>query len=183
MKRKVKSKPKQVVLAIAIALVLVFFVGYGISVFYEEPEFEDFCGEEPKISVENILNESSCLGQGGQWTPWGASEVEIPREVIPKGEGHCDMFFECRQEYDDSRDVYNRNVFIIALILGLAIVVTGITLKLESVSIGIMGGGALLILYGTIRYWGELGKYIRLVILGLVLVALIYLGYKKFGKK
>ncbi len=179
----VKSKAKQVILSIAIALVLVFFVAYGISVFYEAPEWEDFCGEEPKISVENILNESACLEKGGQWTPWGFEGPEMPREVVPKGEGHCDLFFECRQEFEDTSDVYNRNVFIIALILGLGIIITGVILKLESVSVGIMGGGALLIFYGTMRYWGELGKYVRLAILGFVLAALIWIGYKKFGKK
>lgn len=171
------------VLAIAIALVLVFFVGYGISVFYEEPDFEEFCGVEPKIDVSNILNETSCLEQGGQWSPWGV-DGESPRVAVPvKREGYCDLYFECRQEFDGKWDVYNRNVFIISAILGLAIIVLGIVLKLESVSVGIMGGGALLILYGTMRYWGELGKYVRLAILGFVLVALIYLGYKKFGKR
>lgn len=184
MTKVVKSRAKQVILSIAIALVLVFFVAYAVSVFYEEPKYEYFCGEEPRIFQEYTLNETLCLEQGGRWTP-GAAPIKQP---IPEGsvrtlnEGYCDISFECRQEHGDARDLYNRNIFIISSIFGLLIVVLGIVLKLESVSVGIMGGGALLIMYGTMRYWGELGKYFRLAILGFVLAALIFLGYKKFSE-
>lgn len=182
MAKQKKSRAKQVILSIAIALVLVFFVAYSISVFYESPDYEDFCGEGeirvPKLVGESI-NESACLDKEGKWTardyPCVVGDICLS--------GFCDQDFTCRQEYQDSRDVYNRDVFVVSLILGLVILVTGILLKLESVSVGIMGGGALLIVYGTMRYWGELGKYFRLVILGAVLAALIYLGYKKFGDK
>ena len=92
----------------------------------------------------------------------------------------CDM---CNKEYRDKREIYNRNVFIIAVVAGLiAVVLGGIVLKLESVSAGIMGGGVLLIIYGTLRYWGDMGDVLRFIILGAVLVVLIWLGYRKFKK-
>ena len=177
-----KSKAKQVILSIAIALVLVFFVAYGMNVFYESPKYQDFCDDPrvPKLVGEELVNESVCLENGGRWTPRNYPCLE---DDLRCPDGFCDQDFECREEYQQEREVYNRNVFITSSILGLAIVILGVLLKLESVSVGIMGGGALLIVYGTIRYWGELGKYIRLVILGLVLAALICLGYKKFRNK
>ena len=39
------SKTKQVLLSVAIAIIFAFFVGYGISTFYESPDYDDYCGE------------------------------------------------------------------------------------------------------------------------------------------
>ena len=79
------------------------------------------------------------------------------------------------------REIYNRNVFIISVIAGLVcVLIGGVKLKLESVSSGIMGGGVLSIIYGTIRYWGDLADVGRFAILGTVLAILIWIGYRKF---
>ena len=179
MKKEKKSMVKQTILTIAIALVLVFFVAYGISVFYESPQYEDYCGERTKTAFPRFSNETACLENGGRWDP----NQRPCLEGVECPEGFCDADFTCRKEYDGARDLYNRDVFIASLILGLIIIVAGVLLKLESVSVGIMGGGVLLIFYGMIRYWGELGKFVRLGLLGAVLAALIWIGYKKFGDK
>jgi hypothetical protein len=42
-----------------------------------------------------------------------------------------------------------------------------------------MGGAVLLIIYGTIRYWGSLSDVWRTIMLGLALVILVWIGYKK----
>ena len=49
----------------------------------------------------------------------------------------------------------------------------------ESVGAGVLGGGVLIVIYGTIRYWGDMSKYLRIIILGIVLFILIWIGYKK----
>ena len=180
---KSRSKTKQVLLSIAIAIVLMSFVAYGISVFYPSPKYEDFCGE---IAKPYYSNKTSCEADGGKWQsrnyPCAVADVgKVTAETCP--EGYCDADFRCRTEFEARNEVYNRNVFFLSLVFGLLAIITGVTLGLESVSAGIMGGGVLLVLYGIIRYWGELGKYWRLFLLGLVLAALIWIGYKKFGKR
>ncbi|MFC1685408.1 hypothetical protein ACFLZZ_00115 [Nanoarchaeota archaeon] len=187
MQEEQKSKVKQVILSIAIALVLVFFIGYGISVIYEEPDYEDYCGDY--FDKPSYNDQVSCEEVGGKWTAPTTVPQPVREESFEGGpvimptetQGRCDSDFTCRKEHRSASDVYNRNVFATSLILGMIIIVLGIVLQLESVSVGIMGGGVMLIIYGTMRYWGELGKYFRLLILGLVLVALIWIGYKKFG--
>ena len=173
--KKSKSPFKQTLLAIAIAIVLTAFVAYGISVFYESPDYEDFCPKLPRA----VQTEETCTAEGGLWSP--AMRPCPQNERCP--EGYCDLHFECRQEYDQVHDQYNRNVFIASMIFGLIILVIGLTLKLESVSTGIMGGGVLTLFIGIIGYWGDLSKYVRLVLLGVLLLILIWIGYKKFGKK
>lgn len=148
------SKLKHSILTVSIALIFVFFVGYGISTFYPAPKYQDYCEEifEPR-------------------------PVELPSENISKQEAY---YRECREAFELVNEPYNRNVFIIALIIGtIAIVLGSIVLSKENVGSGIMGGGTLTVIYGTLRYWGNLPDIGRFIALGIVLAILIWIGYKK----
>lgn len=168
---------KEKLLSIAIAMVLVFFIAYGINTFYKNPKYADFCDEEKPYRPN--ITEEECLSIGGKWT-----QERIPRvEGQPEQKGYCDQHYTCRKEFEDVREKYNKIVFIISGILGLAaVIIGGIVLKLESVSAGIMGGGILTIIYGTLRYWGHLEDIGRFLILGIILITLIFIGYKYLKK-
>lgn len=172
------SKIKRAILGISIALILALFIGYGINTFYKPPKYEDFCKEQIRLNV--ITSEEECLAVGGQWNVAPEKVIEENRTVIRV---FCNPDYTCEKEYRGKMEVYNRNVFVISVIAGLiSVVLGGIILKLESVSSGIMGGGVLSIIYGTTRYWGDLADVGRFFILGLVLAALIWIGYRKFKK-
>ena len=199
---------KNIILGISIAIIFAFFVGFGISAFYESPERSDFCDEEK--SFRAYQTEEECQTQGGKWQAYG----EKPRAAIPENQllctrtytsdedeyilncrsqespdsltGYCDIDFYCHQEYEDVNEKYNRNVFIIAAIIGIiTLLIGGFILKHESVSPGLMGGGLITIIYGVIRYWQYAGDKLRVVILGIILAMLIYFAYKRlpFGGK
>jgi len=173
------SKIKKNILSIAIAIILVMFIAYGINVFYKSPKYDDYCNYT-RI-VKEPLSFESCEDAGGRWYP---DAPEAPKMVDESGNftvsGWCDLYYECQDEFDNVREVYNRDVFFISLVLGLiAVIIGGVVLKLESVSVGIMGGGILTIIYGTIRYWGDMSDVYRFIILGVVLAILIWMGYKK----
>lgn len=189
------SKVKPALLSIAIAIIFALFVGYGISTFYKSPQLDDFCEDK---STMDINSKEECKAVDGKWNP---SKVPKPannqiqcnkisgnesnmtlncQTLEAEARGWCDADFQCRQEYDDARSDYNRNVFIITLFIGLiGLVAGGIFLKVESVSIGLMGGSLITIVYGVIRYWGEAPDVLRLLILGIVLAVLIWAGYYK----
>jgi hypothetical protein len=196
------AKIKLVLLGIGIALVLVFFIGYGIDTFYKSPKWENFCNITKDYSMLNT--QESCEMENGRWMPYAAPEKPLsttdqlsctkqsesegtvilscikPAEEIPRG--YCDAEFNCAQEFRDVDSMYNRNVFILCMIFGLAAVIAGTYLKLLSVSAGIMGGGFLAMFYGSMRYWSEMNEYFRFSILAIVLAVLIWVGYKKFKK-
>lgn len=198
------SKFKQVFLAIAIAIVFVFFIGFGIAAFYEAPEREDFCLEKDPIIIET---KKQCEDNDGKWRdtqaerpipekigrPVGSNEY-ICNKIGETGQnltlncqtiqqlgeaGYCDRYYYCNQEGRDALEKYNRNVFIIATIFGITALITGIVLKIASISSGLMGGGILLIIYGIIRYWSGLENYGRFTVMGIALAVLVWLGYKK----
>jgi len=168
-------KIKKLILGIAIAIIFILFVAYAIEAFYPTPKYKDYCGEYK--TQEIINNKEQCEAIGGQWSQYQETPRPIQGEQIQ--EGYCDREFTCRQELESAQEVYNRNVFFISVILGLITVIIAALLKLESVSSGLLGGGVILIIYGTIRYWGEMSDVLRTIMLGIVLAILIWLGYKK----
>src|SRR3989338_5191132 len=95
--RGAKSKVKQAILAVAIAIVLTIFIAYGISVFYEAPKYEKFCGAEPKPFY---ANQTSCEAGEGKWSPRDYPCPEGADGKIGKcEEGYCDANFKCGNEF------------------------------------------------------------------------------------
>lgn len=165
---------KKGVLIIAIALVLAFFVGYGIEVFNPTPD------NPYERDFYNYQTEEKCLEANGEWT-----KERIPRPIEkPVGdetviEGFCNPPYK---KLELERSKHDKIVFITAVIIGLFSVILGVVLKKDAVSTGIVIGGVLLILYGTIRYWRHADNILKFVLLGIALATLIWLGYKKIDK-
>ena len=167
------------ILTLGIAIVFVMFIGYAISTIYPEPSQEDFCGP---ISERVIIDsEAACLESGGSWRPTQFNGGKLPSPDDPEFgvEGYCTNYYSCDGEFQDARSEYNRNIFFISLAIGLLVIVGAIFLAVESVSAGFMGGGILLIFYGTLRYWGDLSDIWRTIMLGFALAVLVFIGYKK----
>lgn len=171
----IHGRVRRNVLSFGIAIIFVMFVGYAISTFYPQPEYNEFCGEFKTQQI--IETEEQCLEIEGQWQNYEKPSQGNLGVLNPAGS--CDRDYGCRSNYDDAREPYNRNVFFVSLFIGLLTVVGAIFLAVEAVSAGLMGGGILLILYGTLRYWGDLSDIWRTFMLGFALGVLIYVGYKK----
>jgi len=169
-----KSKAKNIILAIAIAILFVMFIAYAIETIYPSPKYEDYC-------VQRMYeNKTQCESLGGQWNyPNDNLNVAEGKEPIPSPElGYC-INTKCSDDYTSKTEIYNRNIFFISLIIGIVTIIVAVLLSLESVSSGFMAGGVLLIIYGTIRYWGSLSNWLRTLMLALALAVLVWIGYKK----
>ncbi len=169
---------KKIALAISIVIILNLFVNYAIYTFYKPPKYEDFC-PTPQAYYKT---EKSCLDAGGKWFYTYGKEVPKPAPLTDEELGYCDADFYCRQTYEDAQSFYNRNVFIILIVVGLISIVIGFVLKVDTVANGFLFGGILSLIIGTIRYWSAMQDYLRVIILGIVLAFLIWLGYKKIRK-
>jgi hypothetical protein len=169
------SKVKVIILSIAIALVTVFFLAYAIQSFYPSPSYEDYCNETLRLAP--VDSQAACVAIGGQWQAYDQQKNEDSSAPT----GWCNREYTCAQEYHEVNDVYERNVFFANLIVGLAVLVLAFFLSLEAVSAGLMAGAVMLIFYGTVRYWGELSDIWRTIVLGITLVVLVWLGYKKLS--
>lgn len=167
----------------SIVIVLNLFFNYSIALIYEEPKWDDFCKQD-QINVQPQTKEE-CVADGGQW-----NENASPRKVVT-GEGvatqpviettsYCDQQFTCRQDFDDARESYTRNVFIVLVVLGVLSLVAGFYFaSVPAVSLGLSLGGVLSLVIASMRYWGYMEGYLRVAVLGVALIALIWLGVKK----
>ncbi len=168
---------KAVILSIAIALISVFFFVYAIQSIYPAPEYDDYCDKNDYIKINSP---TECEAIGGKWTSY-EDEFQEPKSIdgTIRINNYCDRDWTCRGEYEGVRDAYERNVFFANLIIGISVFIIGFFLAIEAVSSGLMGGGVIMVVYGTIRYWGNLSDIWRTLVLGISLVILIWLGYKK----
>jgi hypothetical protein len=173
-------------LALAIVVLLNLFFNYSIELVYKAPVYDNFCKIE-QVHVPPV-SQDSCLAVGGQWNE-NNYKGEPVRMITPTGEsvsqpaGYCDEQFTCRKEYDAYQKVYNRNVFIWLVVLGLISLFAGYYLGDSApVSLGLSLGGVISFTIGSMRYWSDMDDYLRVLILGLALVSLIWFGIKKFNQ-
>ncbi len=170
------SKFVRVSIVVAIVIVMNMFFNYGVSLVYNEPAYDQFI--EPTQVVEYIKTKEECLSVGGQWNgniyPEKLSETKV--------EGYCDPNYTNQKNYEDARKVYERNVFITLVVLGVVSLIIAGFLTLPLLSISLAWGGVLSFVIASIRYWSIADNLLKVIILGIALATLIYLAVKKFSK-
>lgn len=162
---------KSLILSVVIAIVLSSFVIYLVESFHPTPKWEDHCAEirypktiGEKSEIINLTQETCEQNEGAKWM-----------------NGYCDYEYGCRKNYETANDKHKSIIFFVAVPAGLIAVSLGLFIALPSVSSGLMLGGVFLTIYGTSNYWDKFSDWIKVLILGIVLVVLIWLGYKKLG--
>lgn len=164
-------------LVMGIVIVLNLFFNYTISLFYKEPDFNSYFSRQQII--EPITTKKACLEVGGQWTEGIYKEVPSPqgKEIT----GYCNPDFTKQQEYETARKSYERNVFIVLIILGVFSLLLGFFIPNEIVTLGLSWGGVLSLIIASIRYWSTADNVVKVLILACALALLIYVAIKKFS--
>jgi len=166
-------------LVLGIVIVLNLFFAYALKVIYKAPEYNQFCVE--KQVIERIDTEESCVEQGGQWNKNIIDKGLISGTTVVEVPGYCDMNFTCSNDFRDAQEKYEKNVFMTLVALGVvSIIISFLIVSAEVVSMGLSLGGVLSFIVASIRYWQYASEYLQVVILGLALIVLIWLGIKKF---
>lgn len=183
-----KTRILKLALAGAIVIVLNLFFIFSLQAVYERPTYENFCGNEQVKIIPQSQEE--CLAIGGQWiqgvfvqkglTRPGVLEPPIIEE---EQKGSCNADFTCSKEFSDSWGIYQRNVFIILVVLGaLTLFASFIVRTVAVVGEALAFGGVFTLLIATTWYWPLMDDYVRVLVLGFVLVALLWVSFKQFKK-
>ena len=97
----------------------------------------------------------------------------------------CCQVFEscdyCSKNFNDAQRVYNRNLFFILAPAGLVVIIIGIFWAVEYLGAGFMFGGIITLFYATFRYFSDMSKMLRAIVILIELLIIIWLGYKKIG--
>lgn len=174
------------ILVVGIMIVANLFINYALDAFYPAPKFETFC---PQSQIqEAVVTKAACVARGGQWTEStypvasGLKPVSAPvRRATLEVTGSCDVNYTCQKGFDAAQKLYDRNVFIVLVIAGTILLISGIFISsVEVVALGSSFAGVLSLIIGTIRHWSNMNEYAKVVVLGFALAALVWLGVKKF---
>lgn len=167
-------------LVFAIAIVSNLFINYALSVAYKSPVWNDFCPNNQVI--EQITTKDQCVAKGGQWNANVAYDVTGQTKPVPAG--YCDPNYTCQMKYTEAQAAYDRVVFIVLVIAGVVMIALGLMLTVNGVvKTALSFSGSLSLVIASMRYWGTAHDWLKVVILGVALAALIFLAVKKFGIK
>lgn len=163
-------------LILGIAIVINLFTTYVVQVLYPAPDFNAFCPE--KQVNRAIESEEACVSVGGQWNENSAKPAP---GLISEPAGYCDPSFTCNKQFTEKTSLYNRNVFIVFVVVGIALLLGSVFLSgAEAVSLGLSFGGVLALVIGSLRYWSDMNDILRVILLGVALAGLLYVAWKKF---
>jgi hypothetical protein len=174
--------PKFVRWAIVLGIVIVLNVFFWvlISIVLPSPQYADFCPQAQVVPTYGT--EAACTKAGGQWTatPTDGSGQPLPVKT-PAVVGYCNPDYTCSQHYTDASALHARNGFIALVALGVIALIAGVFVPGSAiVSSGLAYGGVLSFVIGSMSYWSDAGSWIRLGISLVALIALLYLGLKRF---
>ncbi len=178
-----QSKALKWSLIVGIVIVLNLFFNYSFSLLYPAPTYENFC---PSAQVNNPpTTEKECVAAGGQWNayqPVPANQPPLGGKMMPYETGYCNTSYTCQKNFDASYQTFSRNIFVILVVLGIiSIVASFFFASVDAISIALAFGGVLSVVIASMRYWSSADNLVHVIILGAALVALIWLGVKKFG--
>ena len=182
-------KVKEVAMIVALALLSAFFIGLLVDALYVEPKYEDFCKLSERYYPKPYPPTQECPGYNLTVQERTLIDQCFDAKGMPDynlDEKGCQTSFKecnyCQRDFDQALQKYNRNVFYIVTPLGLIAIILGLFIGLEVVGSGMMFGGILLMAYGTMRYFSNMSKLMRVVVIGIELVLLIIISIKKLRK-
>jgi hypothetical protein len=177
---------KQLAMIIGIGVLLPLFLGFFVDAVYTEPKYENYCNNSiySKPYREPVIGANCTDFYSTTEAQMCSNDKGMP---IPKYDSNnCQVYDSCdycQRDYDQARGLYNRDVFFILAPLGLVIVIIGIYLTVQYIGAGLMFGGLATMFYATVRYFSDMSKLLRALVLLVELLVIIYIGYKKIEDK
>jgi len=155
------ARVMNVVFGIGIAVMLFIVVLLGINVFYPRPQVEDFGCDELRVAKLASCSENMTVGE---------CERLRTQQMIEEESGEMK---ECWDRFEDARDIYNKNFFLITAILGfIAIIVSMFLFSMINIAAGTAFSGLALIVFGFMIGWEATNDAVKFVI-GLVIAVMV----------
>jgi hypothetical protein len=170
------AQPKEWAITFAVAVLFSTFVIVSVDSFYEEPRYEDFC-QNP--NYPKFVSPSCRYGEDPRVTQCYDS---MGTPTFTYNESGCEVFSgctTCNKDFENAQKNYTRNLFLIIAPLGLIAVVAGVLYYIEFIGTGFMFSGVFLMFYATVRYFEDMHKYLRPIVLFIELSVILWIAFKK----
>ena len=150
-----------------LGVLLATFVGVGIAAFFPSPKQQEYRPTfAPYPATKSISGEE-------------INSTQAARQRLQEQES-----FIISQQYNQLRQIYNKNVSVIALVCAIIILLISLTLvkNLMYIADGVLLGGVLTLLYSIIRGFDTADNMFRFFVVAVGLCIALFLGYIKFIK-
>ena len=187
---------RRILVILVIAVLLGILTQVSIDAVYPEPKYDTYCRPTIDNQFASMPKQVRPDFVCGNYTPPAELSSTCPPE---KGQvqykydsngcvtqAYCET---CNKNFDVANEKHGLAVFIVSAIFGLIAIVIGLYLQPaknpinEWVGSGFLLGGLISIFTGTVRYFGSMGRFMKPVIILLELILVIWLAYRKLGKK
>ena len=175
---------RRILISVAIAILLTLFLVFAVDLFYAEPKYETYCNFSTNSFTpafkEIPANPANCTNFRYDYNQCYNGQGYVNYVYDSNGCPYNVTCSDCNIRYDSDRKEYAGFAFTIFIILAVIALIAGIYFLIEPVSFGFLLGGLIIILQATIRYFSDFGKVTKVVVLGIELIILIWISYKKF---
>lgn len=146
---------KKIALGFGIAIILPMMMHYGVSTFFPEPRWDDY--------HKTVYEDKHRTKQ---------EEEKAEKEQQKK-----------EDEYNSNKMAFGRHLFYVEVPVGIAAVIIGAFLAIQSIGAGLVFGGIFCATDGYWEYWSDLPDWMKFVSLLACFIVLLVVGYKKIGNK
>ncbi len=176
--------------SLVVAILFVLFVILGTRTFYDEPEPPSYPNRPfPAVKPEVPLEELYCQPDGRCFR--GGHELTAEDEATLTDEERIYIseqrdYWQRQREYEDDRVDYHRNVFIVAMVLGVAAVAGGLFLfrRVEALPLGLLLGGFGVVIFAWAQAaedFDEIGMAPLFAVVAVGLAVVLAVGYWFLG--
>lgn len=165
--------------AIIIVITVLFsiFAYTLVEAIHAPPEYNDFCKDRPMPKPIN----NNCSDPERIYCDVGypAYEIENGCQVNP----YCET---CNVDFDKAKDKYSFFFFIASSLIGLLALIIGFILPKKSIhdyiGSGLIYGAIITIFIGTIRYFPQMSRILKPIVILIELIIVIIISYLRFKK-
>ena len=172
---------KKVAMVIGVTVLLPLFLGLFIDAVYQTPMYNNYCNDTmysyPAQPVKAAP--TNCTYDSAQDSTCYSDQGIVRYKYDSNG---CQIFDKCdfcSKSFNTAEQIYNRNIFFILMPIGLIIVVLGIYLVVDYLGAGLMFAGLITMFYATFRYFSDMSKLLRALVVLIELLIIMWIGYKK----
>lgn len=145
-------------LIIGIVILFNLFTNVSLDLIYQSPDYDYFCANEMRYpKLESEITEAERIAEMQGWE-------------------------RCQDEWETARESYERKVFITLVSVGVIIFALSLIGSLNYVvATSLSLASVLNFIIASMRYWSSADEILKVIILGLALAILVWIGIKKFS--
>jgi len=167
-------------LMLGIVIILNIFFTVLVSLALPAPQLATYCPAATS-NAPAPQDAPTCLALGGVWTDLSGPVPATGTTKAIAPSGYCDLYATCQPVYQAAADQHDLYAFIFMIVLGVVALIAGfVPIGSSIVSSGLSYGGVVALVIGSASYWGNAGQWVRFAIALIGLVALLYIGWRRF---